>query len=110
MTANRANAYAAVMTILRDVGGVKLLTHEQERIRNAADELVLAADPDKGLLSRLAIDDVIDLVDDLVEAERWLPESAEMLVTLVAACGGVDVRAYRDAWSPSLYPGLATSA
>ena len=41
MTAARANAYGNVTALLRELGPAKLTQSEQERIREAADELAV---------------------------------------------------------------------
>ena len=85
MNADRANAYSLLMDHVRDVGPVKLLDSEQERIRAAADTLVLAATWDEE--SREAIEDIEALADHLVDSGRWELDRAENLVDAVRACG-----------------------
>jgi hypothetical protein len=85
MTAERASAYGEVATLLRDLGPAKLTASEQERIRAAADELILAAniDPD----ARDALRDVGELGRHLESTGRWTAPRARRLVDAVFACG-----------------------
>jgi hypothetical protein len=46
MTSERTQAYGRVIRTLEDLGPAKLLPAEQDRIRDAADNLIFAADID----------------------------------------------------------------
>jgi hypothetical protein len=87
MTRERAQAYGRVMRTLAEIGSAKLLPAEQERIRAAADTLVLSSGraADAGVGPALA--DVEVLVERLVDSERWTEERAAQLLDDVAACG-----------------------
>jgi hypothetical protein len=75
------------MKVLEDLGPSKLTAPEQELIRDAADTLFfcenIAADDHAGE----ALVKVKDLTARLVEADRWLPESADRLLDDVEGCG-----------------------
>jgi hypothetical protein len=86
MTSERTQAYGRVIRTLEDLGPAKLLPAEQERIRDAADNLIFAADIDD---SWAALADVDALAEHLVASGRWTAESADALVADVAACGPV---------------------
>jgi hypothetical protein len=47
MTSDRTQAYGRVMKTLEDLGPSKLLAAEQDRVREAADNLIFAAGPDE---------------------------------------------------------------
>ena len=86
MTSERTQAYGRVVRTLEDVGPAKLLPAEQERIREAADTLIFAADADD---ARAAIDDVEALAEHLVGTGRWTAERTQQLVDDLLACGPV---------------------
>ncbi len=86
MTAERSNAYRRVLHTLADVGPSKLLPAEQDRIRNAADELILSRDADD-LMVLAALHDIDCLRAGLVGSGRWERASAAKLVETIAACG-----------------------
>ena len=86
MNAERTQAYGRVMKTLADLGPAKLLPAEQERIREAADTLVLSAELDE---ARAAIEDVEALAEHLVASGRWTAERADQLVVDLLACGPV---------------------
>jgi hypothetical protein len=73
------------MALLRDVDPVALEADERERIRDAADTLVLAAEHDDA--TEHALTDVDRLAGSLVDSGRWELDAAERLVAAVAACG-----------------------
>jgi hypothetical protein len=86
MTPERAEAYARVMKTLADLGPSKLHPREQERIRAAADDLLLfeALPGEDPALRALEVE---WLASRLVEAERWGAPEARRLVDDVLACG-----------------------
>jgi hypothetical protein len=86
MTSDRTQAYGRVIRTLGDLGPSKLLPGEQERIREAADNLIFAADLDE---ARDALVDVEVLAEHLVASGRWTAERAEQLVDDLLACGPV---------------------
>jgi hypothetical protein len=88
MTSERTQAYGRVMRTLEDVGGTKLHASEQERIREAADTLVLAAATHE---IRAALADVDALCEHLVVTERWSAERVAALQRDLLDCGPVAV-------------------
>ena len=86
MTSERTQAYARVIKTLEDLGPSKLQPVEQERIREAADNLIFAADLEQ---ARAALIDVEDLAEHLVATGRWTTERAEQLASDLIACGPV---------------------
>ena len=86
MTADRTQAYGRVVKTLEDLGPAKLLPHEQELIREAADTLIFAADLDG---ARSALADVEALAEHLAGSGRWTVESTDALVQDLLACGPV---------------------
>jgi polyhydroxyalkanoate synthesis regulator phasin len=86
MNAERTQAYGRVMKTLADLGPAKLLPAEQERIREAADTLVLSAELDE---ARAAIEDVEALAEHLVDSGRWTQERADELLADMLGCGPV---------------------
>jgi hypothetical protein len=86
MTSDRTQAYGRVVKTLEDVGPAKLQPAEQDRIREAADTLIFAADLDE---ARAALEDIDALAEHLVGSGRWTSERAEQLVSDILACGPV---------------------
>ena len=86
MTADRTQAYGRVVKTLEDLGPSKLLSHEQELIRQAADTLIFAADLAE---ARSALADVEALAEHLAGTGRWTAERTEQLVSDLVACGPV---------------------
>jgi hypothetical protein len=86
MTSDRTQAYGRVVKTLEDIGPAKLQPAEQDRIREAADNLIFATDLDE---ARTALEDVDALVEHLVTSGRWTSERAEQLAADLLACGPV---------------------
>ena len=86
MNTERTQAYGRVIKTLEDLGPAKLQQAEQQRIRDAADTLVFAADLDE---ARAALEDVDVLAEHLVASDRWSDERARQLVDDLLACGPV---------------------
>jgi hypothetical protein len=86
MTSERTQAYGRVVKTLEDIGPAKLQPAEQERIREAADILIFAADPSE---IGEALADVEALTAHLSSSGRWTSERADALVRDVEACGPV---------------------
>jgi hypothetical protein len=84
MTAERTQAYGRVVKTLEDIGPAKLQPAEQDRIRDAADTLIFAADLDE---ARATLADVDALAEHLVASGRWTDERADQLVEDLLACG-----------------------
>jgi hypothetical protein len=86
MTSDRTQAYGRVIKTLEDIGPAKLQPAEQDRIREAADTLIFAADLDE---ARRALEDIESLAEHLTATGRWTAESADALLQNVQACGPV---------------------
>jgi polyhydroxyalkanoate synthesis regulator phasin len=86
MNTERTQAYGRVVKTLEDLGPAKLQPAEQERVREAADTLIFAADLDE---ARAVMDDVDTLAEHLVASDRWSEERARQLVDDLLACGPV---------------------
>ena len=80
MSPERTQAYGRVMHTLDELGPSKLLDEEQDRIREAADTLIFAAnlvtEPD----ALDAISDVESLCASLVQSGRWTEITAARLL------------------------------
>jgi hypothetical protein len=86
ITSDRTQAYGRVVKTLEDIGPAKLQPSEQDRIRDAADNLIFAANLDE---ARATLEDVEALVEHLVASGRWTTERAEQLAADLLACGPV---------------------
>jgi hypothetical protein len=86
MTSEQAQAYGRIMKTLEDIGPAKLQPAEEQRIRDAADNLLFAADLDE---ARSALDDVDALAEHLIGSGRWTTERTTELVQNLQACGPV---------------------
>jgi hypothetical protein len=86
MNSERTQAYGRVVKTLEDLGPTKLQPAEQDRVREAADTLIFAADLDE---ARLAMADIDGLAERLVASDRWSEERAKQLVDDLLACGPV---------------------
>lgn len=87
MSPERSAAYRRVMKTLEDMGPSKLLEHEQQRIRYAADNLVFSTDLEGDVEAQTALIDVEDLCRTLVESGRWEQVTATQLADDVYQCG-----------------------
>jgi hypothetical protein len=86
MNTERTQAYGRVVKTLDEIGPTKLQPAEQDRVRDAADTLIFAADLDE---ARAAMADVDSLAEHLVASDRWSEERARQLVDDLLACGPV---------------------
>jgi hypothetical protein len=86
MNTERTQAYGRVVKTLEELGPTKLQPAEQDRVREAADTLIFAADLDE---AREAMADIDDLAEHLVASDRWSEERARQLVDDLLACGPV---------------------
>jgi hypothetical protein len=86
MNSERTQAYGRVIKTLDELGPTKLLPAEQDRIREAVDTLIFAAEIDE---ARAALDDVESLAAHLAATGRWSDERAQRLAGDVIACGPV---------------------
>ena len=87
MNAQRAQAYGRVMKTLADMGPAKLQPRERDLVREAADALLFARSIDEDAHAQMAFDALHEMVANLVEAERWMYESADRLLSDVEDCG-----------------------
>jgi hypothetical protein len=86
MNSERTQAYGRVVKTLEDLGPAKLQPAEQDRVREAADTLIFAADLEE---ARAAMADVDALAEHLVASDRWSEERAKQLADDLLACGPV---------------------
>ena len=86
MNSERTQAYGRVMKTLEDLGPAKLQPAEQDRIRDAADNLIFAAGFDE---ASTTLEDVDALVEHLVASGRWTTERAQELLQDLLGCGPV---------------------
>jgi hypothetical protein len=84
MTNDRTQAYGRVVQTLDELGPTKLLPAEQARIRDAADTLIFATDPEE---ARDVLRDIGSLAEHLLGSGRWLEERVDTLVANLLACG-----------------------
>ena len=90
-TSERSEAYGRVVRTLRSLGPAKLLPHEEEIIREAADTLLFTVDPPADAEAGEAVAAIEAVAAHLVESERWTAERAALLVDDVLACGHLEV-------------------
>jgi len=86
MTSERTQAYGRIVKTLDDLGPTKLQPAEQDRIREAADTLIFAAEAEE---ARAALEDIEELAERLADSGRWTPERAQQLLADLADCGPV---------------------
>jgi hypothetical protein len=86
MTSERTQAYGRIIKTLEDIGPAKLQPAEEQRIRDAADNLLFAADLDE---ARATLADVDALAEHLVGSGRWTSERTAELVQNLQGCGPV---------------------
>jgi hypothetical protein len=87
MTTNRARAYGRVMTLIEELGEAKLHSGEKQAIRDAADALVFSADVASDAEAKDALNHLDDVVQQMLDGDRLLPETADTLLDAVEACG-----------------------
>ena len=87
MTSERAQAYGRVTATLAEIGPTKLQGAEQDVLRDAADTLLFCEDVANDPAARDALAAVDELLDRLVESDRWTIERADGLRHDVEACG-----------------------
>lgn len=90
-TSERSQAYGRVVRTLENLGPTKLLPHEQDLIREAADTLLFTQDPSADAEAGQAVAAIESVAAHLVETERWTAERASLLVDDVLACGHLEV-------------------
>jgi hypothetical protein len=87
MTPERAHAYRRVIQTLKELGPTKLVSGEQDRIRNAADNLIFSRDLVQDAGAREALQDVELLCRALVQSGRWDQTRATRLAGDISQCG-----------------------
>jgi hypothetical protein len=87
MSPERTQAYGRVMYTLNELGPSKLLGDEQDRIRDAADTLIFAADLIEDPAAVEALGDVETLCTALVQSGRWTEITAARLSKDLRECG-----------------------
>jgi hypothetical protein len=87
MSPERTQAYGRVMHTLNELGPSKLLADEQERIRDAADTLIFAADLIEDPAAVEALGTVETLCTALVQSGRWTEITAARLSKDLRECG-----------------------
>ena len=87
MTSERSHAYGRVTKLVDDLSASKLHPAEQQTIRDAADALFFCEDLTADSDARRALDALERLVDNMLEADRFPPETAGRLQADVEACG-----------------------
>jgi hypothetical protein len=90
-TSERSQAYGRVVRTLQNLGPAKLLAHEQDIIREAADTLLFTQDPPADADAGEAVAAIEAVASHLVETDRWTAERAALLVDDVLACGHLEV-------------------
>ena len=73
--------------LLAELGPSKLQSDEQDRIRNAADNLIFSSDLTEDLAAREALEDADRLCRALVDSGRWEQVTATRLAEDLYACG-----------------------
>ena len=97
MSPERTQAYGRVMHTLNELGPSKLLTEEQDRIREAADSLIFAMDPISDPSAAAALQDAETLCTSLVQSGRWTEMTAARLLKDLRECGSGAVPARQAA-------------
>ena len=87
MTSERSQAYGRVTKLVGDLSGSKLHADEQQTIRDAADALFFCEDLTADTDARRALDAAEDLIDRMVENERFTIETAGRLRADLDGCG-----------------------
>jgi hypothetical protein len=87
MSPERTHSYRRVIQTLDELGPSKLLASEQDRIRQAADNLIFSSDLHADDAAREALQDVERLCTALVESGRWTRTIALTLEHDIAGCG-----------------------
>lgn len=89
MNHERASAYKRVMQTLENLGPSKLLDGEQERIRDAADNLIFSRGLTEDAAALDALGDVERLCRALIDGGRWEAAAAQRLADDVLQCGPI---------------------
>lgn len=87
MSPERTQAYGRVIHTLNELGPSKLLSEEQDRIRETADSLIFAADLIADPSAIEALHDAESLCGSLVQSGRWTEITAARLLKDLRECG-----------------------
>ena len=87
MNSERTQAYGRVVKHLDDLSESKLHPDEQQIVREAADSLLFCEDMATDAAAELALGELYELTDRLVENDRMSSESTLKLTADVEACG-----------------------
>ena len=87
MSPERVQAYRRVVQLLDELGPSKLLDNEQDRIRNAADNLIFSHDLFEDPAAQASLDDVERLCKELVASGRWAQVTATRWSDGITQCG-----------------------
>jgi hypothetical protein len=87
MSPERTEAYRRVIYTLTELGPAKLQPAELERVRYAADSLVLCGDLFEDDAARDCLEDTELLFEVLVQSGRWERVTADQLIDDLRACG-----------------------
>jgi hypothetical protein len=87
MSPERTNAYRRVLQTLNELGPSKLQSGEQDRVRDAADNLIFCQDLGDDQSARDALRDTQILFEVLVDSGRWEQVTADRLSDDIRACG-----------------------
>ncbi len=89
MNSERTQAYGRVVKTLDDLSDSKLHPDEQQIVREAADSLLFCEDVAGDPAAELALGQLYELTDLLVESDRMSSEATLRLTADVEACGPV---------------------
>ncbi len=89
MNSERTQAYGRVVKTLNDLSDSKLHPDEQQIVREAADSLLFCEDVAGDPAAELALGQLYELTDHLVESDRMSSEATLRLTADVEACGPV---------------------
>ena len=87
MTSERSQAYGRVTKLVDDLAGSKLHPTEQQTIRDAADALFFCEDLGQDAEARTSLDALDELIDHMVESERFTQDTADRLRADIGGCG-----------------------
>ncbi len=87
MNSDRTQAYGRVVKALNDLADSKLHPEEQQIVREAADSLLFCEDMASDPAAELALGELYELTDRLVENDRMSSEATLRLTADVEACG-----------------------
>ena len=87
MNSERTQAYGRVVKALDDLSLSKLHPDEQQIVREAADSLLFCEDMTSDPAAELALGELYELTDSLVESDRMSSEATLRLTADVEACG-----------------------